>query len=108
HPVQLQSEILQSVQSEDRHVGPRRAVEADAPPHRLHGRGDRRLIWTRGDKPAAMDVEILARTAAARHADRDLRQAHLLQVAARAQRMQPYAIGHLAWDAQHRLAYRGD
>ena len=46
------------VQCKDRHVGPRRAIESDAPPHPLHARGDRRFVRAGDDETAAMHVEM--------------------------------------------------
>ena len=69
HPVQLQPQLLQPMQRQDRHIGARRPIEADPAPRRLHAGGNRRIIRPGHDKAAAMHIEVLARPPAALHAD---------------------------------------
>ena len=107
HPVQLQPKILQAMQRQDRHVGARRTIESDPTPHDLHRLCHRTVIRPGCDETAAVHIEILPRPPTTCHADSDLRQAHVLQVAPRAERVQPDAIGHLPGNAQHRLTDRG-
>src|SRR5689334_9639260 len=73
HAVQLQAKILQTMQRKDRHVGARRAVEADAAADDLHPCGNCRAIRARDDKAAAVDVEVVPVSVAALHANSNLR-----------------------------------
>ena len=83
HPMQLQPEILQSVQRQDRQVGPRRAIEPDAPPCALHARCNGRLVGAGNDEAAAMHVEMRATATGAAHAFQQVAAGILLPDSAR-------------------------
>ena len=108
HAMQLQAEIAQSVQCQDGQIGPGGTVKADALAGLFHFGGDGLFIRSGADETAAMDVEMLARAAAAAHAFQHLRHADFFQIAPGAKRMQADAVGDLAGDPQHRLAHGGD
>ena len=106
--MQFQSELLEPVQCEDRHVGAGGGVERDALARPVHRLGDRFPIRPGRHKAAAKDVELRPTAPTPAHPLLDPRQRDLGQIAARAERVQAHSVANLAGDPQHRLADGGD
>ena len=67
HAMQLQPQVAQPMQFQDRQIGPGGCVEADAAAGFLHLRRDGRFVRAGANEAAAVDVEMGARSAGATH-----------------------------------------